>query len=114
MRNEARTTIRLLDTLYRLATAHARLLLRYDVTETDAIVAIRLMESTFGFGHIIRSYDVIQQELPLGPDPIEIGYILKILNIRPKSPVQPAAAAAAVPDDNDDDDDETSNCAKAL
>lgn len=80
-RDQGRTTVRLLDSLNRLAEAHARLLFRDHVTVIDAIVTIRLMESTFGFGRIVKPYDVIKEELPLGPDNEEIKCILDILEI---------------------------------
>lgn len=80
-RHQGRTTIRLLDSLNRLAQAHARLVFREEVNVIDAIVTIRLMESTFGFGRVIKPYDVIKEELPLGPDEEEIKCILNILEI---------------------------------
>lgn len=80
-RDQGRTTIRLLDSLNRLAEAHARLVFREEVTAIDAIVTIRLMESTFGFGRIVKPYDVLKEELPLGPDPEEIKCILEIFDI---------------------------------
>lgn len=80
-RDHARTTVRLLDSLNRLAEAHARLVFREEVTIVDAIVTIRLMESTFGFGRIVKPYDVIKEELPLGPDEEEINCILNIFDM---------------------------------
>lgn len=52
---------------------------REQVTVIDAIVTVKLMESTFGFGRIIKPYDVIKEELPLGPNNEEIKCILNIL-----------------------------------
>lgn len=80
-RDQGRTTIRLLDSLNRLAEAHARLVFREEVNAIDAIVTIRLMESTFGFGRIVKPYDVIKEELPLGPDDEEIKCILNIFDM---------------------------------
>ncbi|XP_031621313.1 DNA helicase MCM9-like [Contarinia nasturtii] len=80
-RDNGRTTIRLLDSLNRLAEGHARLLFRDKVTVVDAIVAIRLMESTYGFGRTVKPYDVIKEELPLGPENEEINCILKLLEV---------------------------------
>lgn len=66
-RDNARSTVRLLDSLIRLAQAHARLLFRNEVNVYDAVIVIRLMESTQGFGRVLQPYDVIKEELPLGP-----------------------------------------------
>lgn len=80
-RDQGRTTIRLLDSLNRLAEAHARLVFREEVIAIDAIVTVRLMESTFGFGRILQPYDVIKEELPLGPEPDEVQCILRIFDM---------------------------------
>lgn len=80
-RDLGRTTIRLLDSLNRLAEAHARLVFRENITAIDAIVTIRLMESTFGFGRIVKPYDVIKEILPFGPEEDEIKCILEIFEI---------------------------------
>lgn len=78
LRDFARTTVRLLDSMNRLAEAYARLMFRNEVTVLDAFYAIRLMESTHGFGRIIKPFDVVKQELPfdLAPDEIrEMFYV---------------------------------------
>lgn len=72
--------------MHRLAVAHARLLFRTEVTALDAVVVIRLMESTYGFGRIVKPYDVIKEELPLGPDDNEINDIFKILQVGENDP----------------------------
>lgn len=81
MRDQARTTVRLLDSLLRLAQAHARLLFRSEVNVYDAVIVIRLMESTHGFGRILKPFDVIKEELPLGPSREDVQEVYSALNL---------------------------------
>lgn len=74
-RNQARTSVRLLDSLKRLASAHARLMFRDVVTEMDALTVVRLMESSWGFGRLLEPQDLLRSSLPFGPsadDVVEI------------------------------------------
>ena len=79
LRNAARTTLRLLESLVRIAQAHARLLYRDQVTVQDAIVAICIMESSmqnagiFGnglnplhtsFPKVIGNYYLLENQSP--------------------------------------------------
>lgn len=79
-RDFARTTVRLLDSLNRLAEAYARLVFRDQVTVADALSVIRLMESTHGFGRIIKPFDVIKEELPLDFAADELREVLNIFD----------------------------------
>ncbi|XP_035899876.1 DNA helicase MCM9-like isoform X2 [Anopheles stephensi] len=81
-RDPTRTTVRLLDSLFRLAQAHARLLFRSEVTPIDAITIIQLMEASWGFGKIgIPIYNLIKAPLPLGPEQSFIDRLLNLLNL---------------------------------
>lgn len=80
-RNVGRTTVRLLDCLNRLSEAHARLMVRDQVTGVDAIVAVHLMESSLGFVHITESYDIVKETLLLRPHSEEIKSIIELLGV---------------------------------
>lgn len=80
-RDPGRTTIRLLDSLNRLAQAHARLLFRRNVTAADAAIVVRLMESSYGFGRILPPFDLNKEEFPLGPSNEDINDVLSALDL---------------------------------
>lgn len=66
-RDPARTSVRLLDSLVRLAQAHARLMFRNEVSELDAVLVVRLMESSWGFGALLTPQNILKAQLPIGP-----------------------------------------------
>lgn len=80
-RDPARTTVRLLDSLMRLARAHARLMFRNVVTERDAVTVVRLMESSWGFGNLLQPLNVLRAPLPIGPSPDEVRELRERLGL---------------------------------
>ncbi|XP_055550727.1 DNA helicase MCM9-like [Wyeomyia smithii] len=80
-RDQARVTVRLMDSLVRLSQSHARLMFRDEVNLLDAVTVIRLMESSWGFGLVMGPVDLIRSPLPLGPSLDEIERILQHLGL---------------------------------
>ena len=66
-RNQARTTIRLLESMVRLAQAHARLMCRTEVTLQDAVSAIIVMESTMQGTALLPETHVLHASFPVNP-----------------------------------------------
>lgn len=81
LRDISRTSARLLDSLIRLAQSHARLVFRNIVSIEDAVLIVQLMESSFGFGRILKPFDLIKTECPLGPSSDDIRHVLEVLKI---------------------------------
>ncbi|XP_075410735.1 DNA helicase MCM9 isoform X1 [Tenrec ecaudatus] len=66
-RNAARTTIRLLESLIRLAEAHARLMFRDTVTLEDAVTAVSVMESSMQGGALLGGVNALHTAFPENP-----------------------------------------------
>eukprot|EP00062_Callorhinchus_milii_P014333 gi/632963381/ref/XP_007897848.1/ PREDICTED: DNA helicase MCM9 [Callorhinchus milii] len=66
-RNAARTTIRMLESLVRLAEAHARLMFRDTVTIEDAITVVSVMESSMQGGALLGGVNALHTSFPENP-----------------------------------------------
>ncbi|KFP43391.1 DNA helicase MCM9, partial [Chlamydotis macqueenii] len=66
-RNAARTTIRLLESLIRLAEAHARLMFRDTVTLEDAVTVVSVMESSMQGGALLGGINALHTSFPEDP-----------------------------------------------
>nr|XP_036849328.1 DNA helicase MCM9 isoform X2 [Manis javanica] len=66
-RNAARTTIRLLESLIRLAEAHARLMFRRTVTLEDAVTVVSVMESSMQGGSLLGGVNALHTSFPENP-----------------------------------------------
>ncbi|KFQ34353.1 DNA helicase MCM9, partial [Merops nubicus] len=66
-RNAARTTIRLLESLIRLAEAHARLMFRDIVTLEDAVTVVSVMESSMQGGALLGGINALHTSFPEDP-----------------------------------------------
>ncbi|KAM9339625.1 DNA helicase MCM9 [Symphorus nematophorus] len=66
-RNTARTTIRMLESLSRLAEAHARLMYRETVTIEDAVMAVSVMECSMQGCALLGNVNVLLTSFPADP-----------------------------------------------
>lgn len=66
-RNAARTTIRMLESLSRLAEAHARLMFRETVTVEDAVVVVSVMECSMQGGALLGNVNALHTSFPDEP-----------------------------------------------
>ncbi|XP_063969321.1 DNA helicase MCM9-like isoform X1 [Lytechinus pictus] len=68
MRNAARTTIRLLESMVRLAQAHARLMCQTEVRVQDAVVAVSVMESSMQGAALLGGVNALHTSFPDDPE----------------------------------------------
>ncbi|XP_029281571.1 DNA helicase MCM9 [Cottoperca gobio] len=66
-RNAARTTIRMLESLSRLAEAHAKLMYRETVTIEDAVMAVSVMECSMQGGALLGNVNALLTSFPDDP-----------------------------------------------
>ncbi|XP_036406174.1 DNA helicase MCM9 [Megalops cyprinoides] len=66
-RNAARTTIRMLESLGRLAEAHARLMFRDTVTVEDAVIVVSVMECSMQGGALLGDVNALHTSFPDDP-----------------------------------------------
>ncbi|CAJ1077563.1 DNA helicase MCM9 [Xyrichtys novacula] len=66
-RNAARTTIRMLESLSRLAEAHAKLMYRETVTIEDAVMAVSVMECSMQGGALLGNVNALLTSFPAEP-----------------------------------------------
>ncbi|XP_072176158.1 uncharacterized protein [Diadema setosum] len=68
LRNAARTTIRLLESLVRLAQAHARLMCQSEVRVQDAVVAVSVVESSMQGAALLGGVNALHTSFPEDPE----------------------------------------------
>ncbi|CAM9825777.1 unnamed protein product, partial [Ectocarpus fasciculatus] len=84
-RSAARTTVRLLESLIRLAQAHARLMCRTEVTLQDAVVSVICVETSLHSTAQLGVDSVLHSDFPPNPDEefeLQQGLILDRLRLR--------------------------------
>ena len=117
LRNAARTTIRLLESLIRLAQAHARLMFREFVTVQDAIVAVTCVECSMQNSALLGNMNALHTRFP--DDPHEeysrqATIVLKRLNLEDMISVINVAAVVengrCVHDSMNNLEDRTNSC----
>ncbi|CAM9498340.1 unnamed protein product, partial [Hapterophycus canaliculatus] len=88
-RSAARTTVRLLESLIRLAQAHARLMCRTEVTLQDAVVSVICVETSLHSTGRLGVDSVLHSDFPPNPDEefeLHQGLILDRLKLRNPPP----------------------------
>ncbi|XP_077994349.1 uncharacterized protein LOC144448073 [Glandiceps talaboti] len=83
-RNAARTTIRLLESMVRLAQAHAKLMCHQEVTVMDAVVAVSIMESSMQGAALLGGINALHTSFPEQPEEeykVQVQLILSHLGL---------------------------------
>lgn len=79
-RDAARTTIRLLESLVRLAQAHARLVAHDEADLTDAVVAVTMVEASTNSLNVLPNTSILHQDFPDDPDEAQREQNTKVLH----------------------------------
>ncbi|KAG1663298.1 DNA helicase MCM9 [Nymphon striatum] len=79
-KQSGRVTIRLLESLIRLAQAHARLMFRSHVSVQDAIVVVSLMDSSIDGSGLLESNNALHTLFPSDPQMVYRVHLKIILN----------------------------------
>lgn len=103
---KARTTIRMLESLIRLAEAHAKIMFRTEVLLIDAIVAIYTMEASVGgSASILSCPPTVQSQFDADPDAFFASIQVSILSALQLRHLDQAGTAAQFPRDTPPDFD---------
>mgnify|MGYP001040592571 CR=1 FL=1 len=105
VRNAARTTIRLLESLVRLSQAHARLMMRSEVLVSDAVVAVILMEHTTQTSALLGVTSALKSTFPEDADEEHYAQATQVLERLGLSHLAPPPPRRSDPRQGDDDGD---------
>eukprot|EP00873_Tetraselmis_striata_P027898 jgi/Tetstr1/448162/TSEL_035453.t1 len=78
-RSAERTTIRMLESLARVAQAHARLMARNEALQQDAVVALSLMDSSMNAASVFGQASTLHSEFDADPDAAGAELVRRVL-----------------------------------